>query len=83
MNQPAFERALEDGLAQARGAFERTFDFGFGLGDVGELNALTRSIIIRLEQQPSPLSQAREALPTEANSLNRKPGGFLHRADTS
>ena len=36
-NQPAFERALEDGLAQARGAFERAFDFGFGLGDVGEL----------------------------------------------
>ena len=37
LHQPAFEGTLEDGLAQARGAFERAFDFGFGLRDVGKL----------------------------------------------
>ena len=35
-NKPTFERALENSLAQACGAFERAFDFGFGLRDVGE-----------------------------------------------
>ena len=34
--QPPFKGTLEDGLAQARGAFERAFDFGIGLRDVGE-----------------------------------------------
>jgi hypothetical protein len=36
LNQPAFKRALENGLAQTRGALERTLYFCFGLRDVGE-----------------------------------------------